>query len=84
MLRQIDTDLARSRQHMQQVAQKISQTLSRPYPLDDELMHQCACSIGLVLFKGDTDCDELLRQADTAMYQAKRQGQNQPCWFQAG
>ncbi|GAB58093.1 PocR ligand-binding domain-containing protein [Rheinheimera nanhaiensis] len=84
LLREIDTELARSRQHMQRVAQKISQTLSRPYPLDDQLMHQCACSIGLVLFKGDTDCDELLRQADTAMYQAKRQGLNQPCWFKAG
>ncbi|WP_166837830.1 diguanylate cyclase domain-containing protein [Rheinheimera pleomorphica] len=83
LLRDIDTDTRRSRQHMQLVACKIVQELSRPYPLDDNSMHQCACSIGLVLFKGDTNCDELLRQADTAMYQAKRGGQNQPCWYQA-
>ena len=83
LLRDIDTDTRRSRQHMQLVASKIVQELSRPYPLDDNSMHQCACSIGLVLFKGDANCDDLLRQADTAMYQAKRQGQNQPCWFHA-
>jgi GGDEF domain-containing protein len=81
LLRDIDTDISRSRQHMQLVAAKIAQELSRPYPLTDNCMHQCACSIGLVLFQGDSDCDELLRQADTAMYRVKRQGQNQPCWF---
>lgn len=83
LLRDIDTDTQRSQQHMQLVAAKIVQELSRPYPLTTSSMHQCACSIGLVLFKGDTDCDELLRQADTAMYQAKRQGRNQPCWYTA-
>ncbi|MGP9802352.1 PocR ligand-binding domain-containing protein [Rheinheimera sp. NSM] len=81
LLRDIDTNATRSKQHMQLIATKISQELSRPYPLTDNCMHQCACSIGLVLFQGDRDCDELLRQADTAMYRAKRQGQNQPCWF---
>ncbi|WP_445766319.1 diguanylate cyclase domain-containing protein [Rheinheimera sp.] len=81
LLRDIDTDLQRSQQHMQLVATKITQELSRPYPLSGNSMHQCACSIGLVLFQGDSDCDELLRQADTAMYQAKRQGLNKPCWY---
>ncbi len=81
LLRDIDTDAARSKQHMQQIATKITQELSRPYPLTEQSMHQCACSIGLVLFQGDTNTDELLHQADTAMYQAKRQGQNLPCWF---
>lgn len=81
LLRDINTNIKRSRQHMQLVAAKIAQELSRPYPLDDNSMHQCACSIGLVLFQGDNDCDELLHQADSAMYQAKRRGLNQPCWF---
>lgn len=84
LLRDIDPDSEGSRQHIQSVAKKIAVELSRPFPLEQHLMHQCACSIGLVLFKGNSDCDELLRQADTAMYQAKRQGQNQPSWFQAG
>jgi diguanylate cyclase (GGDEF)-like protein len=81
LLRDIDIDTKRSQQQIQLVAAKIAQELSRPFPLNDNSMHQGACSIGLVLFKGDTDCDELLRRADTAMYQAKRSGQNQPCWY---
>ncbi len=74
LLRDIDTDTKLSRLYMQQIAMKITQELSRPYPLSDNLMHQCACSIGLVLFQNNNDYDELLRQADSAMYQAKRQG----------
>ncbi|MBU1311955.1 MAG: diguanylate cyclase [Gammaproteobacteria bacterium] len=81
LLRDIDADDRRSKQHMQVVATKIAQELSRPYPLNDNSMHQCACSIGLVLFLGDADSDELLRQADMAMYQAKKLGQNRPCWY---
>lgn len=81
LLRDIDADDRRSKQHMQVVATKIAQELSRPYPLNDNSMHQCACSIGLVLFLGDADSDELLRQADMAMYQAKKLGHNRPCWY---
>lgn len=81
LLREIDTDTRRSQQHIQLVASKIVQELARPYPLSDQSMHQCACSIGLVLFLGDKDSDELLRQADTAMYQAKNQRLNTPCWY---
>lgn len=81
LLRDIDTDATLCQQHMQLVADKIASELSRPFPLNDNSMHQCACSIGQVLFQGDTDSDELLRQADTAMYQAKRRGQNKPCWY---
>ena len=81
LLRDIDTDTQRSKEHMYTVAAKISQELSRPYPLTEQRMHQCACSIGLVLFQGENDCDELLRQADSAMYNAKHHKLNQPCWF---
>ena len=81
LLRDIDPDHNRSKEHMQIIAAKITQELSRPYPLTEQCMHQCACSIGLVLFQGDNDCDELLRRADSAMYQAKNGKLNQPCWF---
>ncbi|WP_240220944.1 sensor domain-containing diguanylate cyclase [Rheinheimera hassiensis] len=81
LLRDIDTEIGRSKLHIQHIATKIVKELARPFPLSEHNMHQCACSIGLVLFQGDTNCDELLRQADTAMYQAKRLGRNQPCWF---
>ena len=81
LLRDIDTEAERSQQHMQHVAAKISQELSRPFPLADDRMHQCACSIGLVMFLGDSDSDELLRQADMAMYQSKREGRHIARWY---
>jgi diguanylate cyclase (GGDEF)-like protein len=81
LLRDIDADAGCARQHIEHIAAKIAQELARPYPLSAQLMHQSTCSIGMVQFNGETNCDELLRHADMAMYQAKRQGQNIPCWF---
>lgn len=81
LLKDIDKDDTLSKQQAQQVASKIAETLNVPYQLDDNaLYHQCSCSIGLLLFRGD-DCkiDELLRRADAAMYQAKT-SQQHLCW----
>ena len=82
LVRDIDTDEARCRLHMQTLATKIHHNVMRPYPLTASSMHQCSSSIGLVLFQGSANCDELLRQADAAMYSAKKQ-QSQACWFHA-
>ncbi len=66
----------------EQVAQHIQQRLNRPYLLEitaenRQYNYQCSCSIGIALFH---DCsasgEELLRRADTAMYQAKSAGRN--------
>jgi len=39
--------------------------------------HHCTVSIGLVLMAPDCqDAEDLLRQADIAMYQAKEKGRN--------
>jgi diguanylate cyclase (GGDEF)-like protein/PAS domain S-box-containing protein len=39
--------------------------------------HHCTASIGITLFRGGTiNADELLKRADTAMYQAKRAGRD--------
>lgn len=83
LLRDIDTEIERSKLYIQQIAAKIVHELAKPVLLSEHSMHHCACSIGLVLFQGDASYDELLRQADTAMYQAKRGGRNQQCWFSA-
>lgn len=81
LLRDIDSNIEHSKHHIQLIANKISNELSRPFQLPDNSMYQCACSIGLVLFQGETSCDKILSQADTAMYKAKRLGNNQPCFF---
>ncbi len=47
-----------------------------PYILEDEEYH-CTTSIGVTLFRGhEITVDGILKQADTAMYQAKNDGRN--------
>lgn len=65
----------------EQVGDKLCQSLSQPYLLQDFEYHS-SCSIGIALFS-DTDLsvDELLKRADTAMYEAKRSGRNAVRFF---
>ena len=58
------------------IAQKILDSLVEPFNLDGHEFHISA-SIGISLFPSDAqDIDALLKHADTAMYQAKTQGNN--------
>ena len=80
LIREIDAEESKARSQLELLANKIQQRLQHPYPLPKARMHQCSSSIGLVLFKGETSSDELLRQADSAMYAAKKE-HRQTCWF---
>ncbi|HEY9102314.1 EAL domain-containing protein [Chitinimonas sp.] len=58
------------------VAKKILTTLNQPYLLDG-MAHHSTPSIGVCFFRGqEVTVDELLKQADLAMYQAKAAGRN--------
>jgi diguanylate cyclase (GGDEF)-like protein/PAS domain S-box-containing protein len=60
----------------ERVAEKIHATLNQPYRLKEHT-HHTTPSIGIVLFRGHQESiDELLKHADTAMYQAKTAGRN--------
>ena len=64
------------------VARKLISAISSSYQLDE---HECRCtgSIGITLFCGHrARIDELLRQADLAMYQAKEAGRNGVRFFE--
>lgn len=64
------------------IAEKMREVLSQSYHLDD-VTHNSSPSIGVVLFKGDEkSIDELLKQADLAMYQAKAGGRNTVRFFE--
>jgi diguanylate cyclase (GGDEF)-like protein/PAS domain S-box-containing protein len=59
-----------------QVGQKLLEALNEPYDLN-AYDYQCTPSVGVTLFGAqDLDPDELLKRADTAMYQAKADGRN--------
>jgi diguanylate cyclase (GGDEF)-like protein/PAS domain S-box-containing protein len=58
------------------VAGKILQALSRPYMVQGHTLH-ISCSIGIALFPGHgTDANALMKNADSAMYQAKSAGRS--------
>ena len=63
------------------VAERILDALSAPFG-DSQLEHSVTASMGAVLFVGQQQSlDELLQQADIAMYQAKSAGKNTFAFF---
>ncbi len=62
--------------HTEVVGEKILAALGQHCQLVTS-EHHCSCSIGAVLFNSNSQTtDELLKQADIAMYQAKKAGRN--------
>ena len=58
------------------IGEKILDNLSKPYQLESNEYH-CTTSIGATLLSGHHQAiEELLKQADIAMYQAKKAGRN--------
>lgn len=65
------------------VADKIRLALEAPMLIDGTSYHTAA-SMGVTLFpKGDESVDDLMREADIAMYRAKESGRNAISFFQA-
>ncbi|MBX9721016.1 MAG: GGDEF domain-containing phosphodiesterase, partial [Candidatus Obscuribacterales bacterium] len=63
------------------VGRKIIAVLNQPYKLKAS-EYRCTPSIGATLFEGNRDnIDELIKQADIAMYQSKKNGRNTISFF---
>ncbi|OGA15570.1 MAG: hypothetical protein A3H32_07340 [Betaproteobacteria bacterium RIFCSPLOWO2_02_FULL_63_19] len=81
----LDADKTKARGHAESVAKKIGTALAMPYLLEipqegaaaTTVEHQCTASIGVALFgEHESSPDNILKRADTAMYQAKSRGGN--------
>lgn len=64
------------------VAERIREALTAPFTIGT-LTYSISCSIGITLFpKTDDRVEDLLREADTAMYRAKTSGRNRVAFYE--
>jgi diguanylate cyclase (GGDEF)-like protein/PAS domain S-box-containing protein len=76
MLENLSEHVLKAAIHIEVVGDKILAALGQPCQLVTH-EHPCSCSIGAVLFNSNLQTtDELLQQAEIAMYQAKNAGRN--------
>jgi diguanylate cyclase (GGDEF)-like protein/PAS domain S-box-containing protein len=84
MLTDLSEDPAEARRDATAVGEKILAALNRTYPLFGK-RHRSTPSIGITLFADQQQSvDQLLKQADLAMYQAKAAGRNALQFFEPG
>jgi len=76
VLETLDAEAPAALQQSEAVGAKVLAALELPYVLDG-LVWRCSGSMGVALFGAQTvEADQLLRQADMAMYEAKKSGRN--------
>ena len=76
ILTEIDANL-----HVESVAQKINEVLSEPFSFENQVVHLSA-SVGVTIFPCDaTAAEDLIRNADQAMYAVKSAGRNHFSYF---
>jgi diguanylate cyclase (GGDEF)-like protein/PAS domain S-box-containing protein len=81
ILTEIDTDAERTVRHVREIAEAIQYCLSVPCSIEGYELHLTP-SIGISLFpKEEMGADDILKQADTAMYRAKEKGRNEIQFF---
>ncbi len=68
---------------VKKISEKIRNALTQPYLIHDYEYH-CSSSLGISLFPGEgVGANEILQQADKAMYKAKELGRNTVCFYHA-
>ncbi|MGA1984616.1 MAG: EAL domain-containing protein [Acidobacteriaceae bacterium] len=81
MLEGLSGDFAMATAEAQSIGAKILRACQEPIPLE-HYDYEGTTSVGVTVFRGtEQAADQLLKQADLAMYRAKSQGRNAVCFF---
>ena len=81
ILNDLNEELIEAALQAESIGEKIQAELSLPYQLNSNQCHSTS-SIGISLFGGqNVSIEEVMKQADIAMYQAKKEGKNTVRFF---
>ncbi len=81
LLEELGSDPGVAALQAETAAQKILDEFKRPFDLG-QTVHDCTSSVGVTLFQGQSESiDDLLKQADLAMYESKQAGRNTVRFF---
>ncbi|MET0051747.1 MAG: EAL domain-containing protein [Candidatus Thiodiazotropha sp.] len=81
LMPELSRDPKEAASEVQMVADKVRSEITRPYTVNNHELH-VTTSIGIAIFPASQDTpDDILRQADTAMYRAKESGRNAVRFF---
>jgi diguanylate cyclase (GGDEF)-like protein/PAS domain S-box-containing protein len=76
LLEGLSEEMTQAAVQARHIGEKVLEVLSQPYTLEENEFHSSS-SMGITLFVNYKEkLDELLKQADTAMYEAKKSGRN--------
>ena len=64
------------------IAERIVNTIRDPFLIDSQKI-EISCSVGIAIYSGDGDMENLMVCADNAMYKAKENGKNQFKFYDA-
>lgn len=83
LVQNLDRDPLTAQRAAEALATRLREALDRPYALQGR-PYSSMGSIGGTLFpRGQTDAQDLLREADTAMYRAKAAGRNRTAFYES-
>jgi len=81
MLENLSDDAELAAEQARAIGSKLLARQSEPYTMGPH-QHSCTSSVGITVFRGEQESvEDLLKQTDLAMYQAKAAGRNTMCFF---
>ncbi|MCF7989840.1 MAG: EAL domain-containing protein [Thiohalocapsa sp.] len=84
LLEDLGTDLSQASHAADLVAEKIRRVARKDYDLPGVKDFHATCSVGVTLYRGlDDSVEDVLKQADVALYEAKRAGRDAVRFFNA-